>query len=113
MSRERYLLATRLGDPPGDEVGSRGHRWVEVASPARETTDLEGRIVKDRVRNIQERQTALTDSAPAILARGGCRKKDATGRFQSKNCRGWKARARSAIFVFVSTMSMDNKSKLD
>ena len=39
---------------------------VEVASPGRETTDLEGRIVKDRVRNIQERQTALTDSARAI-----------------------------------------------
>jgi len=39
---------------------------VEVASPARESTDLEGGIVKDRVRNIKERQTALMDFARAI-----------------------------------------------
>lgn len=49
-------------------------RWVlkdtagiEVASPARKTIDLEGRVVKDAIRNaIQGRQTALSDLVHTI-----------------------------------------------
>ena len=48
-------------------MGAQGATGVEVLPPSRKTLDLEGRIVKDRVRKtVTERQAALNDLVQAI-----------------------------------------------